>query len=271
MKALRGRVVLVDFWTYSCINCIRTLPHTTQLYETYKDQGLVVIGVHTPEFTFEKSAENVTAAMQRYGIKYPVAQDNDYKTWSAFQNQFWPAIYLIDKDGNLAYTHFGEGNYDGIENSVRQLLSLPGGVAATQTDSLAKIQSPEMYFGSSRSGVHNISEVNIEQANTLKIPAIFPLNRYALQGMWKISTDKATLSKAPGKLKLRFHAGKVFLVASSRRPITVTVKVDGQEINKVKIQASDIYTLYNTEDYGPHVLELEIPQAGLEIYTFTFG
>jgi len=126
MESLRGKVVLVDFWTYTCINCIRTLPYVTSWYQKYKDQGLVVVGVHTPEFPFERSTPNVEKALQRFGITYPVAQDNRYATWDAYRNQYWPAAYLIDKQGRIVYRHFGEGRYQETEAEIQRLLAQPG-------------------------------------------------------------------------------------------------------------------------------------------------
>jgi thiol-disulfide isomerase/thioredoxin len=123
MQGLRGKVVLVDFWTYTCINCVNTLPYVKSWYEKYKDQGLVVVGVHTPEFPFERSADNVKKAIGRFGIAYPVAQDNRYATWNAYSNQFWPAFYLVDRKGQVVYTHFGEGDYGKTENTIRTLLA----------------------------------------------------------------------------------------------------------------------------------------------------
>ena len=120
---LRGKVVLVDFWTYGCYNCVNTLPHVTKLYETYKDKGLVVVGVHTPEFPFERSSANVQAALKRHGITYPVAQDNDSATWNAWRNQYWPAQYIVDQNGNVVFSHAGEGQYDEIERTVQRLLN----------------------------------------------------------------------------------------------------------------------------------------------------
>jgi thiol-disulfide isomerase/thioredoxin len=126
MEQLRGKVVLVDFWTYTCINCIRTLPYVRSWYDKYKDQGLVVVGVHTPEYPVERSSANVAAALKRFDIRYPVAQDNRYATWEAYNNQYWPATYLIDKQGKVVYTHFGEGQYDVTEATIRKLLAQPG-------------------------------------------------------------------------------------------------------------------------------------------------
>ena len=123
LESLRGKVVLVQFWTYSCINCVRTLPYVTKWYDTYKDKGFVVVGVHTPEFAFERETTNVETAIKRFGIKYPVAQDNQYRTWRGFGNQYWPAVYLIDKQGRIVYTHFGEGDYAQTEAQIRRLLA----------------------------------------------------------------------------------------------------------------------------------------------------
>lgn len=153
IAGLKGKVVLVDFWTYSCINCIRTLPHVTKLYETYKDKGLVVIGVHTPEFDFEKDTTNVQSAIKRFGINYPVAQDNNYKTWDAYSNKYWPAKYLINQEGKIVYMHFGEGNYDVTEKAVQELLKLNQAAqtqVTAQSPEFMKIRSPEMYFGTYR-------------------------------------------------------------------------------------------------------------------------
>lgn len=133
LRQLRGKVVLVDFWTYSCINCIRTLPHVARLYETYKNQGLVVIGVHTPEYPFERSTDNVRAATKRFGLTYPVAQDNDYATWNAFRNQYWPAAYLIDQDGRIVHTQVGEGGYAEMDAAVKALLQRRSSQMSSET------------------------------------------------------------------------------------------------------------------------------------------
>ncbi|MBL8030901.1 MAG: cytochrome c biogenesis protein DipZ, partial [Candidatus Doudnabacteria bacterium] len=147
LAELKGKVVLIDFWTYSCINCLRTLPYVTKWYDTYKDQGFVVIGVHTPEFAFEKVTANVARAIQQQGIRYPVAQDNDFGTWGAYSNRYWPAEYLIDQKGNIVRTHFGEGEYDETEMAIKQLLGLSGGATVDSGSDLSQVKSPEMYFG----------------------------------------------------------------------------------------------------------------------------
>lgn len=140
MQKLRGKVVLVDFWTYTCINCVRTLPYVKNWYDKYKDQGLVVVGVHTPEYRFERSTEKVTTALKRFDIRYPVAQDNDYATWNAYNNRYWPAMYLVDKQGRIVYTHFGEGNYAETEAKIQSLLAQPESPSESQLKPRPKSQ-----------------------------------------------------------------------------------------------------------------------------------
>src|SRR5581483_8450018 len=173
-----------DFWTYSCINCIRTLPYVTRWYDTYKDLGFVVVGVHTPEFSFEKDTNNVAEAIKNFGIHYPVAQDNNYATWNAYNNQYWPAEYLIDQNGNIVHVHFGEGEYDVTENAVRQLLGLTALSTTTSADSqLSDIQSPEMYFGTNR--LQNLAPGQNSSSKNFSFPQNLNLNNFALEGNWQ--------------------------------------------------------------------------------------
>jgi thiol-disulfide isomerase/thioredoxin len=273
MAELKGKVVLVDFWTYSCINCIRTLPYITKWHDTYKDQGLVVVGVHTPEFAFEKVTSNVENAIKRFKINYPVAQDNNYRTWSAYSNQFWPAEYLIDREGKIVYTHFGEGKYEVTENAIRQLLGLPGGITAEPAEPIAqnRAKTQEIYFGLDRlqSLANKGQATKTEQAYSL--PENLPQNTFALEGIWKLDADKAVLTQGHGRIRLNFNAGKVHMVASSIKPVTVKVFIDGKAQPDLAIQESQLYTLFDSEEYKGHILEIEIPQAGFEAFTFTFG
>jgi thiol-disulfide isomerase/thioredoxin len=272
MKGLKGKVVLIDFWTFSCINCIRTLPYTTKWYNAYKDQGLVVIGVHTPEFAFEKDTANVADAIQRFNISYPVAQDNDYKTWDAYHNQYWPAEYLIDREGNIVDSHFGEGGYDQTENKIRALLGLATSAPADNGPNLSAINSPEMYFGTAReenlTGQQNPSPVPENYSS----PSQLNLNEFSLDGNWQFAADKTTLITGPGKIKLHFSAGKVYLVAASEdKPITLHISVDGHSQPDVTVNASQLYTLFDSSAYTDHLLEINIPNSGLDAFTFTFG
>lgn len=279
IERLEGKVVLVDFWTYSCINCIRTLPYITKLYDTYKDKGLVVIGMHTPEFAFEKVTANVETAIERHKINYPVAQDNDYKTWEAYNNRYWPAHYLINQQGEIVYMHFGEGSYDVTEKAVQQLLNLDTAKQVNaQSPEFMRIKSPEMYFGTDR--LENLASSQlpyIGREYNYKLPGQeLALNTFALEGSWAFTPEFAALapgSESSGKIKLRFNAGKVHIVAGSEgAPVILKVKVDGQEAGEVKIDEMKLYTVFDSEDYGEHVLEISTPVSGnLQVFTFTFG
>lgn len=269
LQELKGKVVLIDFWTYSCINCVRTLPYLTQWNDTYKNQGLVIVGVHTPEFAFEKDSKNVQTAIERYKINYPVAQDNDFKTWNAYKNQYWPAKYLVDQEGNIVYTHFGEGKYDVTESAIRQLLGLDGSGNADTIGSINKAKTPEIYFGSERSQYFAQQIKSVENSYTL--PSSLSANTFAIEGLWKFDGEKATLTKGPGKVQLQFNSGKVFLVANSERPTTIKTFVDGKLAETITISGSQLYTLFDSEDYSNHLLEIQIPDGGFEAFAFTFG
>lgn len=269
LQDLKGKVVLVDFWTYSCINCIRTLPYVTKWYDTYKDQGLVVVGVHTPEFEFEKVTDNVKTAIERFNIHYPVAQDNSYQTWQAYQNQYWPAEYLIDQNGNVVYTHFGEGNYDHTENIIRQLLGMDMDPNA-KTATLGNIQSPEMYFELPRLEYLTPKQTASAQPKTYALPSELSLNTFALSGNWQFDAEKA-VTLGPAGIRLKFNSGKVFMVASAQKPITLQISVDGRAQKSVTVQASQLYTLFDSGDYSEHTIDIQIPEAGFNAFTFTFG
>ena len=271
MASLKGKVVLIQFWTYSCINCLRTLPYMTKWHETYKNSGFILIGVHTPEFAFEKETSNVETAIKRLGIAYPVAQDNQFRTWNAYQNQYWPAEYLIDKVGTIVATRFGEGNYQKIEDAIARLTgdSLP----ETELDDpdLSTIGSPEIYFGTEKNaGVIANSQSSRGGERFYTAPNDVPLNRIALSGTWKLSEDNATLSADGGEILLRFRAPKVNLVAGSPTSQSLSIAVDGRPQPPVTVQGSQLYSLYSGT-VGEHVLRLTIPKAGLDVFTFTFG
>lgn len=276
MSMLKGKVVLVDFWTYTCINCIRTLPYVTGWYEKYKDKGFVVIGVHTPEFEFEKKTENVENAITQYNIHYPVAQDNDYATWNAFNNQYWPAHYLIDAKGNIRYTHFGEGSYDETEMNIQSLLTEEGKTTDEKTLTLQDQTpqyslTPETYMGTARREryVGDFSSV--------------PTHFFSLQGNWDTQSEYIQ-SKKGVKLKLHFYAQKVFLVITPQgESDSIKVILDNKIISKnqagidvnegvVKI---DTARLYNLVDFkaspSDHYLELDFGTDGTKIFAFTFG
>jgi thiol-disulfide isomerase/thioredoxin len=271
MAGLRGHVVLVDFWAYSCINCLRTLPFLIRFQNDYKDRGLVVIGVHAPEFKFEHDPRNVAAAITRFGINYPVALDNDLMTWNAFGNEYWPTEYLIDRQGRIVYTHIGEGNYGETENEIRKLLDAGPAVGPEPGMDLRRIGSPEMYFGLDR--VENLTNAQAAQpgVHLYTAPAELKLNNFALNGLWDISGQQATLMRDGGQIRLHCHSGRVFMVASSTTPIMLGVTVDGKRQPPVHVQESRLYTLFDSDAYRDHMVTIDIPKAGFSAFTFTFG
>lgn len=278
-KDLRGKVVLIDFWTYSCINCIRTLPHLERWYNMYRDRGLVIIGVHTPEFPFEKSTRNVEDAIKRFGIHYPVAQDNEYATWNAYNNEYWPAEYLIDKNGDIVYEHFGEGHYDRTGNAIRQLLGITsnsvsqhGPIPNAQTVSPVGIGSPEMYFGTYRLQYLTPDQSPSAEARQYKFPGNLALNYFALEGVWRFAHDHITLVKSGGRIKLRFYSARLYMVAESKQgPVTLKVIVDGKQQPDVIVSNPRLYTLFNSNNSAEHTVEIEVLGTGFKAFTFTFG
>lgn len=285
LASLKGRVVLVDFWTYSCINCIRTQPYLKAWDRRYRDKGLTIVGVHTPEFPFEKDADNVEAAVKDAGIEYPVAQDNDFVTWDSYANQYWPAEYFIDGNGQVRFAHFGEGDYGEKEQVIRDLLAEAGrdpgkgdSKASGQTVS-SGVTTPESYLGSARAqnfrnglildGVHDFGE--------LKAPG---QDELSFGGEWNISPEYATADG--GRVELKFGAKRVFLVLGSPgEPRTMRVMLDGKPIpaadqgrdvkdGTVTVEDERLYSLVDMPDAGKHTLTLA-PQSGIKAYAFTFG
>jgi len=256
MTQLKGKVVLVDFWTYTCINCIRTLPFVTSWYEKYKEKGLVVVGVHTPEFEFEKKTENVQGAIKQYKITYPVAQDNDYLTWRAYNNHYWPAKYLVDAKGHVRYFHFGEGEYERAEENIQKLLAeagLNGEMPPLELpDQTPKAElTPETYLGLSRRNGYG--------------------ENWTLGGDWD-SRDEYIASKSNSFLDFKFRAAKVFLVIT---PATssdiVKISVDGIYNKTLTLSEARLYTLVELSQVGTHLLHLDFPTSGTKVYAFTFG
>jgi cytochrome c biogenesis protein CcdA/thiol-disulfide isomerase/thioredoxin len=286
LRGLRGRVVLVDFWTYSCVNCIRTLPYLKAWDERYRKDGLTIVGVHTPEFPFEREAGNVETAIRENGIRYAVAQDNEQATWSAYGNQYWPAEYFVDAAGRVRYVHFGEGEYGEKERVIRELLAEAGRkVTKPETEvhavaPSAAVTTPETYLGAARAerftnatlspGIHDFAAL-----------AALPANEFAYRGRWRIGLDSAT-AVGGASLRLDFGARRVYLVlgspGASRR---VRVLLDGRPIaaadagadvhgGVVTVTGQRLYDLVDLPGVGRHRLTLE-PQAGVEGYAFTFG
>jgi thiol-disulfide isomerase/thioredoxin len=271
MVGLRGKVVLVDFWAYSCINCVRELPHVERLYQTYKDKGLMVVGVHAPEFDFEKNPSDVTAAVQRMGITFPVAMDSGRATWSAWHNQYWPAEYLFDQNGQLIGHQYGEGGYQRMENAIRTLLGLNTLSGAEPASGIpADGDSPEMLLGTAAQTGLDSSEDGSKGLRHFSVGQPEP-NHYALSGIWRITDECAELAGSQGNIELRFKASKLNMVANANTPITLEVTIDGKLQPPVVVQGSRLYTLFDSNTDGSHVLKLHIPAKGLQVYSFSFG
>jgi len=286
LEKLKGKVVLIDFWTYSCINCVRTLPYITGWDKAYRDKGLVIIGVHSPEFEFEKNKANVEAAIAAHHIEYPVALDNHFDTWTNFRNRYWPAHYLINREGQVVYTHFGEGNYAETESNIRYLLGLNPKEAAKPEggSSLFARQTPETYLGSRRAANFTSPE-SLEEGKEIRFayPKSVPQDRWALSGKWRVEGERIISAEAGAKLKLHFTAGKVFLVlgTSTGAPVEADLTLNGAPLGpssgkdspngKLKVKAHTLYELVSQSPSQSALLEIKALSPGLEAYAFTFG
>jgi thiol-disulfide isomerase/thioredoxin len=272
MKQLRGKVVLIDFWAYSCINCLRTFPHLNNWYRKYKDKGLVIVGVHSPEFDFGKNPANVKRAVKQFHIHYPVAMDSNMRTWRAWHNQFWPAEYLVDQQGHVVLHHFGEGHYREMENAIRNQLGLPpSNEPEAKGPNLAAIGSPEMYFGLARERYMANAHGPSRQTYNYHAPDTLKLNQFALVGRWRMTGEYAELVGGHCEIRLHFKSGKLHMVAASDKPVTLAITVDGKKQPPVTVHESKLYTLFDSDDYRDHIVTIAIPKAGLRAFTFTFG
>jgi thiol-disulfide isomerase/thioredoxin len=273
---LRGKVVLVDFWTYTCINCVRTLPHLKAWHRKYEDAGLVIVGVHTPEFTFERDAGNVRGAIRREGLRYPVAQDNEFATWEAYGNRYWPAKYLIDATGQVRYTHFGEGEYETTERNIRTLLSEAGANRLTgMSDAAAETPSPdatpETYLGTERAE-RFVPGPPSPGRRSYDAPATVPRDGFALDGEWTANRERATAGRG-ARIHARVSAKRVFLVMASRgeKPRRVAVYVDGKRHRTITVRRQRLYQLVGLPRFkiGTRI-EVRF-DPGVSGYAFTFG
>ena len=295
---LRGKVVVVDFWTYSCINCLRALPYVRAWAEKYRDQGLVVIGVHTPEFAFEKSEANVREAVNRLGVTYPVAMDNDFAVWRAFRNQYWPAHYFIDAQGRIRHHHFGEGDYDGSERVIQQLLKEAGAAdvasdlvqvqaqGAEAAADMAQLASPETYVGYARAENFRSPGGFARDAVKTYGPAALRLNDWSLTGPWRVTREHAALTAPGGRLAFRFKARDLHLVMGPGQGdagVRFRVRIDGaapgsdagSDIDAQGQGRVDRQRLYQLiRQAGPvreHTFEIEFLDPGVQVFAFTFG
>jgi len=268
LDGLRGRVVLIDFWTYSCINCLRTLPYLREWHERYRDAGLTIVGVHSPEFAFERKESNVQENVRELGLRYPIALDNDFATWGAWHNQYWPAKYLLDRSGKVRYFHFGEGEYAETEEAIRTLLgdSAPD-ASGLADDSPSGLVTPESYLGFARLARNGGDPVVEDEAHTYTFPRVLDDNELAFGGVWTVERERAVAGRGAG-VRLRYRAGDVFLVLTGRG--AVEVLVDGKPERTVRVRGDRLYTLVDRPKNGEHLLELRFT-PGVAAYAFTFG
>ncbi len=282
IREFKGKkVVLLDIWTYSCINCQRTLPYLNEWHKKYEDEGLVIIGLHTPEFAFEHVQKNVENAVKEFGVKYPVVLDNDFSTWRAYRNQYWPRKYLIDIDGFVVYDHAGEGKYQETEKAIqnvleerKQRLSLDMDISKDISEPVNKVevqqgrvQSPEIYFGSER----NEYLANFpSNGQNFTIPSKTDFNKLYLGGAWTFAPEYAE-NAGGGEVIFKYHAKNVYMVAHSEKGADVEVYVDEQLVDTLHFSEEKLYDIVKGVEYGPHTLKLKIKKGSVKMYTFTFG
>ncbi|MBI4043848.1 MAG: redoxin domain-containing protein [Candidatus Diapherotrites archaeon] len=294
LSDVKGKVILVDFWTYSCINCIRTLPYLKAWHEQYADKGLVIVGVHTPEFAFEEEYENVKAAVEKQGIEYAVVLDNEYATWRAYKNQYWPRKYLVDADGFIRYDHIGEGGYEETEKMIQKLLterdeklSLEG-IASEEINAateFSKIGTPEIYLGYdfARAPLGNAEGFQPNEIVVYALPSSVEKNRVYLEGTWENHSDHVRLASDTGKIVLKYEAKSVNIVAGGTAQVEVepgqspginALGTDAQNVNGkavVQVAGQKLYNVVSDSDYFEKTLTLHVNGKGFELYTFTFG
>ena len=294
-KQLEGKVVLYDFWTYSCINCIRTIPHLTAWDEKYSDEGLVILGIHSPEFEFEKKYENVVFATEKFGIKYPVIQDNDKEIWNDFQNRYWPRKYIADHEGYIRFDHIGEGAYKETEEVIQLLLkeranAMGSTIQEKELVNLdefehATFRTPELYFGYKFAEGRNQlgSQEGFSKNNIVnyQLPDQFKQHYFYMDGMWENNKDGMKLAGDSGKIVLNFNAKQVNIVADGNAILKIEydggiIPIDsrGYDINsngEVIISEPRLYNLIELDQEGPHEIIIKVAEPNFEIFTFTFG
>ncbi|MBA3788352.1 MAG: cytochrome c biogenesis protein DipZ [Actinobacteria bacterium] len=274
LAGLRGKVVLIDFWTYSCINCLRTLPYITSWHERYRSSGLTIVGVHTPEFAFERVASNVRENAKELGVEYPIALDNEFGTWNAWHNQYWPAKYLIDRKGHVRYYHFGEGDYDESESAIRELLAERGAgsddlpaPAALADESPRGLVTPESYLGHQRLARYVGTTIAPDREQRYVLSSALEENELTFGGRWKVEGERAVAGR-DARLRLRYRSRDVYLVLTGKG--AVDVLVDGKRERRVQVAGDRLYTLVERPEISDHLLELRFA-PGVAGYAFTFG
>jgi cytochrome c biogenesis protein CcdA/thiol-disulfide isomerase/thioredoxin len=276
LAELRGKVVVIDFWTYSCINCLRTLPYLKRWDEAYRDKGLVLVGVHSPEFAFERVESNVEDAVERLGVRYPVALDNEFETWTAWGNRYWPAKYFVDRQGHVRYAHFGEGDYEGSEEVIRTLLAepgLPGPVSGEiEGERAGPVGTPESYLGYERIERFAGGEIARDREAEYAFPETLDFNEVAYAGRWTVEGERIVAGEG-ARLRLNYTASEANLVLAVDGPEsgTVEVLVDGEPQRTVTVTRDDLYPLVSIPgDADERILELRFT-PGVAAYAFTFG
>jgi thiol-disulfide isomerase/thioredoxin len=295
-KEMEGKVVLYDIWTYSCINCVRTLPYITAWDDKYSDQGLLIVGIHSPEFEFEKNPDNVRMAVEKYGIDYPVVMDNDMETWKAFENRYWPRKYIADHEGFLRYDHIGEGSYQETEKVIQQLLKERAASLGIQMDSASSLvdieefqhtvfRTPELYFGykfaqnrnqlGSEEGFQPGKTVSYSEPDSINLHKFYPI------GKWKNYDDSMELISDTGSIKLLYNAKEVNIVTEYSAELEIfldgkplPVEYAGADItkgNKLIVTEAGLYNIISSEDSASHLMEIDVNGKGFQIFTFTFG
>lgn len=287
IEGLKGKVVLVDFWTYSCINCIRTQPYLKDWHSTYKDSGFEIIGVHAPEFSFEKNITNVKKAVKDAGLDYPVGLDNDFSTWAAYKNQYWPASYLIDAEGNVRRVHYGEGGYKETEQAIRDLLSSAGKSLPSPTErangaTSSDAETPETYLGTKRAGNYVGEQRLISGQRAYSLANLDAVNKWTLGGTWNVSGEGIT-AVAGSTLRIRVVAKDMYMVTGAGANGAIVVTVNGKPVSQTSFAGRDItnsqvvvsmaqlYRIVDFDRFTPDAtVELSVP-AGVQLNTFTFG
>ena len=295
-KEIEGKVVLYDIWTYSCINCIRTLPYITAWDDKYSEQGLLIIGVHSPEFEFEKDPENVKMSIQKHGIEYPVVMDNDMETWKAFENRYWPRKYIADHEGFIRYDHIGEGGYQESEKVIQKLLeerAFALGIQMASASSLVDIKefqhsmfrTPELYFGyhfaQNRNQLGSGEGFQPNRIVTYSVPEKIDLHKFYPVGEWKNYEDSMELISETGTIKLLYNAKEVNIVTENDAELEIFLdteplpeKYAGNDIvdgNVLKVTEAGLYNIISSDDSSSHLIEIKIRGEGFQIFTFTFG
>jgi thiol-disulfide isomerase/thioredoxin len=296
---LRGKVVLIDVWTYTCINWLRQLPYVRAWAEKYRDQGLVVVGVHAPEFPFERNIDNVRRAVKHIGVPYPVAIDNDFAIWRAFRNQYWPALYFVDAQGRVRHQHFGEGDYEQSERFIQKLLAEAGannirpelvsvnGVGAEAAADWGSLRSPETYAGYERTERFASRGGAVRDKSTVyDVPARLGLNSWALSGDWSVKRGAAALNKAGGRIAYRFHSRDLHLVMGPSTPgtsVRFRVLINGQapgvahgidvddQGNGTVSEQRLFQLIRQLKPIADRLFEIEFLDPGVEAFAFTFG